>query len=95
MFYSKGVDIFVDEPKLTGPEFVSEEERQAYLAEIDEYWAFMCDGRSRAVGLKPMSEVTPEERKAAYRESLESDESEDDFRRTGFRPVRSVWGPVR
>ena len=85
----------MDEPKLTGPEFVSEEERQVYLAEIDEYWAFMCGGRHRSVGLKPMSEVTSEEREAAYRESLKSDESEADFRRTGLRSVRSVWGPVR
>lgn len=85
----------MDEPKLTGPEFVSEEERQAYLTEIDEYWAFMRGGKPRSVGLKPMSEVTPEERETAYRESLKSDESEDDFRRTGLRPVRSVWGPVR
>ena len=41
----------MDESKLTGPEFVSEEERQAYLAEIDEYWAFVRDGRPRSAGL--------------------------------------------
>lgn len=78
------------EPKLTGPVFKSEEEKQAYLAEIDAYWKKMHGDKPCMAKLKPMSEVTEEEREAAYQEFLKSEFDEPDSQ-TG----RSTWGPVR